>query len=546
MFGLNSRVFLENALSKNAVRCLLATAAVAIQAIASAASVSAQPVTVGTTGSQYFDVPQQLLDECNSSSSSPSQTMTDSGLNGSIEAAKDIAASISQNGDSGDDTDEMLGYLLPMTLFSSPGPNSDYLGSAPSSGTLTKISVGVGNAYKVGDDSCRRMGSNEVFRVHVRVISPRSRHSYNVKYTQEAWLHPNTVNEIQTPGIGIAQGDIAALYVTKDDVMQKVIPMVVARGTEEDGVFACLDRKQPLDCVGPLHPILETFIAGQENQSRDNDRTKQTIYDNDQDGVPNSQDNCPDTANPDQADSDGDGVGDVCDSSPNDTAGDYDNDGKQNTEDNCPTTYNPNQEDRDNDGIGDNCDDSWSGDNGGDGPPPWAIQLMRDLSHARVAVSLTYDDGVSPAQGAGDPFKIEFLSTKALKRKSYKRGNRWVKLVANSNRDLRQVDAYLKKGKKTVAKCVSKLEKGKLTKKARGKSRKARKSARRGKVAWRTTCEKQVKKGYGLKLKVSKNLRKISPAVKIRRKGKYSLVLEGYAKSELDGKTSATHRMKVK
>jgi hypothetical protein len=35
--------------------------------------------------------------------------------------------------------------------------------------------------------------------------------------------------------------------------------------------------------------------------------------DRDSDGVPNTQDNCPDTPNQDQADSDGDGLGDLCD-----------------------------------------------------------------------------------------------------------------------------------------------------------------------------------------------------------------------------------------
>jgi len=38
-----------------------------------------------------------------------------------------------------------------------------------------------------------------------------------------------------------------------------------------------------------------------------------TCRDVDSDGVPNGLDNCPDDANPDQADSNGDGVGDACD-----------------------------------------------------------------------------------------------------------------------------------------------------------------------------------------------------------------------------------------
>ena len=71
--------------------------------------------------------------------------------------------------------------------------------------------------------------------------------------------------------------------------------------------------------------------------------------DSDGDGKYDYQDNCPSVANPDQTDTDGDGMGDACDP-------DIDNDGILNAKDNCPTVKNPNQADSDGDGLGDVCD----------------------------------------------------------------------------------------------------------------------------------------------------------------------------------------------
>jgi len=85
-----------------------------------------------------------------------------------------------------------------------------------------------------------------------------------------------------------------------------------------------------------------------------------------------SVDNCPDKPNPDQEDTDGDLVGDVCDNCPevfnpfqtdtdkdgngDDCVTDIDGDGIDDKEDNCPLTQNKDQVDEDGDGLGDICD----------------------------------------------------------------------------------------------------------------------------------------------------------------------------------------------
>jgi len=103
--------------------------------------------------------------------------------------------------------------------------------------------------------------------------------------------------------------------------------------------------------------------------------------DGDGDGAADGRDNCPSATNPDQADSDGDGMGDACDPSPGAPPApapslttpqatpttapaptDGDGDGLPDEADLCPLVFDPDQADLDGDGRGDLCDDDPDGD----------------------------------------------------------------------------------------------------------------------------------------------------------------------------------------
>lgn len=154
-------------------------------------------------------------------------------------------------------------------------------------------------------------------------------------YFQPDWLSPG-------PDGRIAAGP-APRQLSFDSWPFSLTPMPAPSGVYE----AVLQGE---DVAGHMKQSLYTLISDGTGAFEAFDPT---VGDHDNDGIPNSQDNCPGIPNTEQTDDDGDGTGNHCDLIKNT---DTDIDGVPDTTDNCPLLNNPDQADSDNDGMGDRCD----------------------------------------------------------------------------------------------------------------------------------------------------------------------------------------------
>lgn len=188
-------------------------------------------------------------------------------------------------------------------------------------------------------------------------------------------------DEPQMPVIGEDDGEFFA------DPLCLVVPESPFDDPDQDYLFYVVTPLDWPESYGDINnnPLPEVGVSWTDIDNLLNDDGETTEYihlfigcepptqdcplspevDPDGDCIPNSDcvgddcDNCPDSNNPDQADSDGDGVGDACDNCPDDSNADQadsDQDGVGDVCDNCPYNANPNQTDTDGDGLGDGCD----------------------------------------------------------------------------------------------------------------------------------------------------------------------------------------------
>ncbi len=125
------------------------------------------------------------------------------------------------------------------------------------------------------------------------------------------------------------------------------------------GVFSgefTLDPDGDLDGDGVLNGVdICPQVANADQADSDGNGIGDVCQDTDKDSILDTNDNCPTNSNITQADSNGNGIGDACE--------DTDGDGIVDGEDNCITISNPDQKDTNGNGIGDVCDTSYENPN---------------------------------------------------------------------------------------------------------------------------------------------------------------------------------------
>lgn len=206
---------------------------------------------------------------------------------------------------------------------------------------------------KVGENDDQLTGSTSYATVEIDVESGAGPFEVTSQTEKSYWF----IGKPQTIKWSVANTDKAPINADKVNILFSTddgatFSHTLASGVPNNGAYtftvdASLTTDKGRILIEPTNNIFLAVNMGSIIVRDDADL--------DGDGVKDSQDNCIETPNPDQKDTDGDGIGDVCDE-------DIDGDGVPNTRDNCPLIPNRDQKDTDNDGKGDVCDDDIDGD----------------------------------------------------------------------------------------------------------------------------------------------------------------------------------------
>ena len=234
-------------------------------------------------------------------------------------------------------------------------------------------------SYTVGLEVSNSEGGDAVTKIeYVCVIAgapdPVSALAIGSDKSTLSWDH-----DLKATAYDVVKGDLMALEASDGDFagsMLGCLDSVIEPQTSDPAMpgpgqayfylvrgVTCLPETGTYDTTGPglaapRDPGLQVGGAGCPCPQGD---------DNDDDGYCNAFDNCPDTPGENLTDTDGDDLGDLCDSCPFDALNDVDDDTVCGDVDNCPNDANPAQVDTDADGLGNACDPDDDNDGVADG-----------------------------------------------------------------------------------------------------------------------------------------------------------------------------------
>ncbi|MGA1794393.1 MAG: LamG-like jellyroll fold domain-containing protein [bacterium] len=180
-----------------------------------------------------------------------------------------------------------------------PCPNSPTDICIPVQSGVTTVGQGGGGVTNQSETVTIEVPENAVLKNTVLAIT-----GYDPSQTNVGFLVPETLTA------STSVYDITASYPLSGPVDLTLVYEEPANADEESlGVFRSVDGMQ-----WELEPAVQDLILNTLTSSVDSfSFYVVALLDSDLDDVPDPEDNCPDTPNPDQMDTDGDGIGDVCD-----------------------------------------------------------------------------------------------------------------------------------------------------------------------------------------------------------------------------------------